>query len=214
MTSGQLPGARGSQVAQTGDPARVPPTESDDAEDTGGPDRDADQGPDTGGSDHDTDRDRRPGAGDPDTDVGVDPDPDSDRDPDPDSDRDRDPDPPGSVDGVDDAERVLFRALEDPTSRAILTAITDRARSVTELTTMIDASSSTIYRRLHPLNEHGLVTEGLELDRQGHHRTVYRTAFEHVDVAVDDGDIEVRIEWREDAIDRFTRLWKDIRGER
>lgn len=108
---------------------------------------------------------------------------------------------------------VLFEALADNVSAEILAKTTEEARTVAELSAMIDASESTIYRRLDRLLDHGLVEEGLEIDPDGNHRRTYRTAISHLDVEFHGGAIDLRVERREDEIDRFTRIWEDIRGE-
>lgn len=108
---------------------------------------------------------------------------------------------------------VVFEALDDETAAAILTATSDRARSASELTEVADASRSTVYRRLDWLVENGLVHEGYQLDREGNHHNVYRAAIERVEVELAHGEIECTVERREDAVDRFVRIWEDIRGE-
>lgn len=113
-----------------------------------------------------------------------------------------------------DVDRTaLFEALEDEISASILAYATEEARTVPELTDVVDASESTIYRRLDRLVDHGLVEEGTEIDLTGNHRRSYRTAIRRVEIELADGGIDLRVERREDEVDRFTRIWEDIRGE-
>lgn len=96
---------------------------------------------------------------------------------------------------------------------AILAETTERERSAEELADAVDASPSTVYRRIETLVDEGFLTEQLQLDREGNHYHVYRAAIERVEARIEDGSIETRVERREDSVDRFVRVWEDIRGE-
>lgn len=91
---------------------------------------------------------------------------------------------------------------------------TEEARTAVELSEMMDASRSTIYRRLDHLSDQGIVEEDMEIDLEGNHRQTYRTAISHLEVEFAGGGIDLSIERREDEVDRFTRIWEDIRGDR
>lgn len=111
------------------------------------------------------------------------------------------------------ADRTIFEALADETMAAILAETTERERSAEELADAVDASPSTVYRRIETLVDEGFLTEQLQLDREGNHYHVYRAAIERVEARIEDGSIETRVERREDSVDRFVRVWEDIRGE-
>jgi predicted transcriptional regulator len=111
------------------------------------------------------------------------------------------------------ADRTIFEALADDTMAAILELSSEEARSADELADQIEASESTVYRRIERLVDAGLLDEQLQLDKHGDHYHVYRTAIERVEARIDADGIDTRIERREDGIDRFVRLWEDIRGE-
>lgn len=96
---------------------------------------------------------------------------------------------------------------------AILVETTERERSADELADLVEASPSTVYRRIETLVDEGLLTERLQLDRQGNHYHVYQAAIRRVEARLEDGTIETHVERREDGVDRFVRLWEDIRGE-
>lgn len=110
-------------------------------------------------------------------------------------------------------DRTIFEALADETMAAILARTTERERSAEELADAVDASPSTVYRRIETLVDEGLLIERLQLDRDGNHYHVYRAAIERVEARLEDGTIEIHVERREDSVDRFVRLWEDIRGE-
>lgn len=108
---------------------------------------------------------------------------------------------------------MIFEALADETMAAILTYTTERERSADDLADLVEASPSTVYRRIERLVAAGLLIERLQLDRQGNHYHVYRAAISRVEARLEDETIETHVERREDEVDRFVRLWEDIRGE-
>ncbi len=95
----------------------------------------------------------------------------------------------------------------------ILEHTTEQARSADDLADVLERSPSTVYRRIETLVDKGLLTEQLQLDRQGNHYHVYRAAITLVEARIEHGTIETHIERREDGVDRFVRLWEDMRGE-
>lgn len=108
---------------------------------------------------------------------------------------------------------ALFTALADDTSRAILTHSSETDRSAEELAESIDASITTIYRRLEHLTEQDLLREAIRIDKAGNHRRVYRAAIRRIEIELADERIHTRVEWDEDMADRFTRLWEGLRGD-
>lgn len=109
--------------------------------------------------------------------------------------------------------KEIFEALADDVSAAILTSASEEERSADELAEIVDASSSTVYRRLETLVDRGLLTEGLQLDRHGNHYHVYRTTIKRIEVELENETVETNVERREDAVDRFVRVWEGIRGD-
>lgn len=96
---------------------------------------------------------------------------------------------------------------------AILAHTTEEERSADDLAALVDASPSTVYRRIETLVEANLLIERLQLDRQGNHYHVYRAAVKRVEARLEDEEIEIHVERREDGVDRFVRLWEDMRSE-
>lgn len=96
----------------------------------------------------------------------------------------------------------------------VLTRTTEQERSADELADLVDASESTVRRRIEHLVDEGLLIERLQLDRQGNHYHVYRAAIERVEARLENETIDVHVEHREDGVDRFVRLWEDMRGDR
>lgn len=114
----------------------------------------------------------------------------------------------------DHDEREVLALLDDDYARAILTATSAEPMSANELSERCDASNSTIYRRIDRLKEQDLIDEQTEFDPGGHHRSVYVSRLEGVDVRFEDGRVRVELERREpsaeDVADRFTRMWQDL----
>lgn len=103
--------------------------------------------------------------------------------------------------------------MADEHAREILARTSQAPMSVPELVDALDVSERTIYRRLDDLQSLGLLTETMEIDPDGHHRSVYETKLETVRVDLNDGQYEIRLQLKEDTADRFARMWKDIRDE-
>lgn len=108
---------------------------------------------------------------------------------------------------------AIFAALHDRTSREILAQTSTTDRSAGELADLIDVSETTVYRRLETLKEHGLVHESIRVEKDGNHRRVYRATVKHIEVDITNEEVTTRVEWDEDAADRFTRLWEGLRGD-
>ena len=85
--------------------------------------------------------------------------------------------------------------------------------SAKTLSDRYDMSLPTVYRRVERLQEFDFLTEGTEIDTSGgHHRSVYEANLDHIDIDLEDGDLALQIRLREDATDRFTRMWREMRG--
>lgn len=115
--------------------------------------------------------------------------------------------------GEDDVEAALFALLADEYARRILVATSREAMSARTLSERYEMSLPTVYRRVDRLQEFDFVVERTEIDTSGgHHHSVYEANLEHIDIDLDDGDLALKIRLREDAADRFTRLWREMRG--
>ncbi|MFC7097638.1 ArsR/SmtB family transcription factor [Halobaculum marinum] len=102
--------------------------------------------------------------------------------------------------------------LGDEYARAILAAVTTDAMSASELGSHCGMSVSTVYRRAESLVERDLLAERVRIDADGHHESVYEPTVEALRVEIQDGSFDVDVEQpSEDAVDRFTRVWEDIR---
>lgn len=109
-------------------------------------------------------------------------------------------------DDEDDIER-LAAVLEDSTARTIITEASREPMSATTLSERCNVSEPTVYRRLNDLRDCELLVERTKLDPEGgHHRTMYSTNLERINIELRDGQFDLRVERREDPADRFTQL--------
>lgn len=105
----------------------------------------------------------------------------------------------------------LLSLLGDEYVQDILVATDAGAKSARELSDELDTARSTIYDRTERMVERGLLVERTRIVEDGSHHSVFEANVDHLDVDVVDGELEVRVERRESAAERFTNIWNDIR---
>ena len=110
-------------------------------------------------------------------------------------------------------EREVLAILDDDYARAILEATRQKQMFAKELSEECDMSVSTVSRRVNTLLEYDLLIERTHVDPDGHHYSEYEAQLDRVDVRLLESGFDVRIELREDAPDRFARLWDTMRNE-
>lgn len=117
-------------------------------------------------------------------------------------------------DGPDD-EGAFFALLDDDYARAILVETRGEPRSAEALSEAIDASESTVYRRIERLRERDLVEGEQRLDPGGHHFEVYTARLERATIDLTEDGFVVEIDRSEaaDPADRFTRLYEELSTE-
>lgn len=108
--------------------------------------------------------------------------------------------------------RAIASLLEDEYAHAILIHTSRQEMSAPELSDACDASVSTIYRRIERLQEHDLLAEHLQLDRDGHHYNTYTARLERIEIELVDGEFQLEVTYRKaNAADRFTDLFEGLR---
>lgn len=112
---------------------------------------------------------------------------------------------------TDNSSDELLELLGEELVRQILAATSQRPLSAKELSEECDVALSTIYRRVEDMGGHDLLVERTQLETDGSHHSVYEANVDHLAVDIDDGTIDVRVHVREDASQRFSRIWNDIR---
>lgn len=118
-----------------------------------------------------------------------------------------------SAQEADGDERALFDLLADEYARTILAATSCEAMSAKTLSERFEMSLPTVYRRIERLEAFDLVVERTEIDTTGgHHHSVYEANLNHIGIDLADGNFDVKVRLREDAADRFSRMWQEMRG--
>ncbi|XVH33674.1 transcriptional regulator (plasmid) [Haloferacaceae archaeon DSL9] len=109
-------------------------------------------------------------------------------------------------------DRELLSVLGDEYTQQILLATSGSQLPAAKLKQICDASLPTVYRRIERLLEHDLLIERTRIDPKGNHYSVYESDVERIDVTISDGEFEVELTRSQQAADRFTSMWDDIRG--
>jgi len=110
-------------------------------------------------------------------------------------------------------DRVL-KALADEYSRSIILSTIQNSRSAVELSVEKSIPISTAYRRLHELQEAGLVAvERSVVTEDGKRFDLYRSTVKSVGISFHLGSIEIELIPNEDMVARFVRLWGYMRGQ-
>ncbi|TKR25116.1 ArsR/SmtB family transcription factor [Natronomonas salsuginis] len=107
----------------------------------------------------------------------------------------------------------ILAILDDDYARAILEATRRTQMSAKELSDECDMSVSTVSRRVNTLLEYDFLVERTHMDPDGHHYSEYEAQLNRVEVQLLESGFDVRIELREDAPDRFSRLWDTMRND-
>ena len=56
-----------------------------------------------------------------------------------------------------------------------------------------------------------LLVERTQIEADGSHHSVYEANVDHLDIDIEDGIIDIKMHVREDAAQRFSRIWSTIR---
>lgn len=107
----------------------------------------------------------------------------------------------------------IFAILDDDYACAILKATHQEPLSAKALSENCDMSVSTVSRRVNKLLELDLLVERTQVDPDGHHYSEYESKLDRINIQLQETGFDVNVERREDAADRFTRLWDHMRGE-
>lgn len=111
----------------------------------------------------------------------------------------------------DDRSDELLELLGQERVRQILAATSRESLSARDLSEECDVALSTIYRRVEDMIANDLLVERTRIETDGSHHSVYEANIDHLDVDIEDGSLDVSVHIREDAAQRFSRIWSDIR---
>ena len=101
-----------------------------------------------------------------------------------------------------------MKALADKYSQAILLSTVEKAVSVVDLSREHDIPISTTYRRVHELEESGLiVVQRIVITDDGKKYDLYRASVKGVKVILGLGLVCVELEPNDDTVAKFMRVW-------
>lgn len=101
---------------------------------------------------------------------------------------------------------TLADLIADDCARHILIETKNDPCSASELSTRLDTSEPTIYRRLERLQQHDLVSEEIRPVTDGKNYKVYQAQLHSVRLELTDEGFEIAVSRRERMADRFTRF--------
>lgn len=108
---------------------------------------------------------------------------------------------------------AMFAVLDDEYARDILEAARRQPMSGKELSEECDMSRATVSRRVNQLVDDGFLVERTRVDLGGHHEHEYEAILDTVIVRLLEEGFEITVELREDAVDRLSTIWTELRRE-
>jgi DNA-binding HxlR family transcriptional regulator len=113
----------------------------------------------------------------------------------------------------DRKERILD-ALGDSASRGILLMISDAPRSAQDLLTANRIPQSTLYRKLHELQDLGLIgIQRTAITPEGKRVDLYRSLLEELRVEMLGRELRIQARFRDLSAERLKEMWRDVRKE-
>ncbi|HEV8050481.1 MAG TPA: helix-turn-helix domain-containing protein [Thermoplasmata archaeon] len=110
-------------------------------------------------------------------------------------------------------ERVLD-ALGDPAAREILMMLNDAPMSAQEMLASNRIPQSTLYRKLHDLQQIGLVgVQRTAITPEGKRVDLYRSLLERLAVELYGRTLRIDVKYRDLATERLQTMWKNYRRE-
>jgi DNA-binding transcriptional ArsR family regulator len=113
----------------------------------------------------------------------------------------------------DRKERILD-ALGDSASRGILLMISQAPRSAQDLLAAERIPQSTLYRKLHDLQDLGLVgIQRTAITPEGKRVDLYRSLLEELRVEMQGAELRIQARFRDLSAERLKEMWRDVRKE-
>jgi len=123
------------------------------------------------------------------------------------------PDTPPPMPPRDRKERILD-ALGDSASRGILLMISDAPRSAQDLLSANRIPQSTLYRKLHELQDLGLIgVQRTAITPEGKRVDLYRSLLEELRVEMLGRELRIQARFRDLSAERLKEMWRDVRKE-
>lgn len=113
-----------------------------------------------------------------------------------------------------DRRERLLDALGDSAARGILLMLSDHARSAQELLQANRIPQSTLYRKLHDLQQLGLVgIQRTAITAEGKRVDLYRSLLEELRVELQGTQLRIQVRFRDLSAERLKEMWRDVRKE-
>ena len=122
------------------------------------------------------------------------------------------PEPPPPP--VRDRKERILDALGDPASRGILLMLNGAPHSAQEILAANPIPQSTLYRKLHDLQQLGLVgVQRTAITPEGKRVDLYRSLLEELSVDLKGTDLRIQVRIRDLAAERLRDMWHTMRSE-
>ena len=111
----------------------------------------------------------------------------------------------------EDQLAMIADLLADEYTRPLLEEISREPMTIPELTTHLDASRTTVYRRIQTLSELDLVESQIRPEPGGTDATAYAATLSEITITLESGSVEAEVTHTDtDAVDRLNQLWGDL----
>lgn len=106
---------------------------------------------------------------------------------------------------------TVAELLADDYTKAILKEISREPMTIPEITSQLDASRTTVYRRIQTLSELDLVDSQIRPKPGENDTTAYAATLSEIRFVLESGSFEAEVRHTEtDAVDRLNQLWRDL----
>ncbi len=128
--------------------------------------------------------------------------------------RDDQPAAPSPVGSPAQRRERILDALGDPASRGILLQLDEAPRSAQEMLQGNFIPQSTLYRKLHDLQELGLVgVQRTAITPDGKRVDLYRSLLEELRVDLGGGTLRIQARFRDLSAERLKEMWHRVQRE-
>lgn len=110
-----------------------------------------------------------------------------------------------------DAQEIV-EAIGSEDARQLLALTSVEPMSADDLEEELAVSLTTVYRHTEDLVEVEFLTERTEVTPEGDHYSTFETAVRSIEFTITRGEFQVDIQYRDDIVDQFSRLWRSLEG--
>lgn len=104
----------------------------------------------------------------------------------------------------------VFDVFGDRLARRILVLASDQALSIDDLADQLNASYTTVYRRVNALVKYDLLKEEIQIDADGNQCKAFETTLQRIGFEIEDGGYNIDVEMRRSLVDQFETFWSDL----